>query len=102
MSDENESFSLYFEQILEITCLIEVRIVAIHYDCKHCSKRIGTLDQKEIDVSILGFDQLTNKDLKEMITYDHDGNMQVNAICEDCHRTLEQHPDYHELDDFLH
>lgn len=75
--------------------------MTIYYDCRHCGQRIGKLDQKEIDVSLLGFDQLTNKDLTDMIYYDQDGNMRVKSICENCQRTLEQHPNYHELDFFL-
>nr|WP_121641172.1 anti-sigma-F factor Fin family protein [Virgibacillus sp. Bac330] len=71
------------------------------YLCKHCGQKLGSIQQHMIDLSILGFDQLSVKDKEEMIVYKPNGDMHIKVICEDCQETLGQHPHYHELDFFI-
>ncbi|MDG5789984.1 anti-sigma-F factor Fin family protein [Evansella sp. AB-P1] len=76
--------------------------MAIHYYCRHCSKSIGKLSDWEADDQMLGFNQLTDEDRKEMIECDSQGHIQVKVICEDCERTLQENPDYHAFESFIH
>lgn len=75
--------------------------VAIVYNCRHCGQEIGKLENQVIDTSLLGFDQLSEKEKQEMIEYRNNGDIQVQTICESCEETLGQHPQYHELDFFI-
>ncbi|HLR51936.1 MAG TPA: anti-sigma-F factor Fin family protein [Candidatus Avamphibacillus sp.] len=75
--------------------------MSIVYKCRHCGHQIGELDQRIVDTSWLGWDQLSIEDKKEMIHYKEDGNIQIDTICESCEETLEEHPQYHELDFFI-
>lgn len=75
--------------------------MAIVYTCRHCGNEIGKLEQKVIDTSMLGLDQLTAKEKEEMITYEQNGDVQIHAICENCEEALGHHPNYHELDFFI-
>jgi len=76
--------------------------VAIVYKCKHCHQIIGTLDAKVVDTATLGWDQLTAEEQQTMIVYEENGQITVRTICENCERTLTQHPEYHALDHFIH
>ncbi|MDY7045112.1 MAG: anti-sigma-F factor Fin family protein [Bacillota bacterium] len=71
------------------------------YTCKHCGQEIGRLKQQVVDTSMLGLDQLTAKEKEEMITYKSNGDVQIEAICENCEDALGHHPHYHELDFFI-
>lgn len=71
--------------------------MAVHYKCRHCQTELGTIENS-LDSNSLGFDQLTSSERTEMVTYTSDGDIHVNAICEDCHEALMRNPDFHELD----
>ncbi|WP_373894541.1 anti-sigma-F factor Fin [Virgibacillus natechei] len=75
--------------------------MAIVYKCRHCGNEIGKLEEKVVDTSLLGFDKLSTKDKKEMIHYADNGDVHIQAICENCEETLGHHPHYHELDFFI-
>ncbi|APC46756.1 anti-sigma-F factor Fin family protein [Virgibacillus halodenitrificans] len=75
--------------------------MAVVYKCRHCGHKIGELHQHVVDTSMLGFDQLTVKEKEEMIHYQDNGDILIQAICEDCEETLGRHPSYHELDFFI-
>ncbi|MBY7141610.1 anti-sigma-F factor Fin family protein [Virgibacillus sp. NKC19-3] len=75
--------------------------MAIVYKCRHCGNVIGKLEEKVVDTSLLGFDQLTTKEKREMIHYADNGDVHIQAICENCEETLGHHPHYHELDFFI-
>lgn len=75
--------------------------MAIIYKCAHCHQKIGKLENQVMDTAMLGFDQLTEKEKREMIQYRDDGNIYVQTICESCEQTLGEHPEYHELDFFI-
>lgn len=76
--------------------------MAIVYTCKHCHKIIGELDAKVVDTTTLGWDQLTAEEQQAMIHYEDNGQITVRIICENCERTLLEHPEYHALDYFIH
>jgi hypothetical protein len=75
--------------------------MSIIYNCRHCGQEIAKLDQKMIDTTMLGLDQLSMKEKEEMIQYKDNGDVDVQTICEDCQETLGHHPHYHELDFFI-
>ncbi|TMW69955.1 anti-sigma-F factor Fin family protein [Alteribacter natronophilus] len=76
--------------------------MAIHYQCRHCQQRIGSIHGQDADTDKLGFDSLTDEEQAEMIEYDSRGDLHVTTICENCEQTLADHPDYHEYESFLH
>ncbi|MGM8213041.1 anti-sigma-F factor Fin [Virgibacillus sp. W0430] len=75
--------------------------MSIIYTCRHCGHEIGKLDRKVVDTSMLGWDNLSNQDKKEMITYKTNGDVHIKTICENCETSLGQLPQYHELDFFI-
>lgn len=75
--------------------------MAIHYTCRHCRQKLGTIDAIEIEESRLGFQVLTFEERMEMIDYNEDGDMVVKTICENCQEALERNPIYHQLDSFI-
>ncbi|MBU8881412.1 anti-sigma-F factor Fin family protein [Bacillus sp. FJAT-29790] len=72
--------------------------MAIHYHCRHCGVKIGTIENTMLHTEQLGFHTLNDAERQEMISYDQFGDLQVKAICEDCHELLERNPDYHQHD----
>ncbi|SET78799.1 Protein of unknown function [Oceanobacillus limi] len=75
--------------------------MSIVYKCRHCGGTIGRLEQQIVDTSVLGWDKLSDEDKKEMIDYTESGDVQIQAICENCEESLGHHPEYHELDYFI-
>lgn len=75
--------------------------MSILYKCRHCGQHIGRLDQKVVNTSSLGWDQLSAEEQTEMIHYKPNGDIQIDAICESCEKTLNEFPVYHELDYFI-
>ncbi|MCR6108822.1 anti-sigma-F factor Fin family protein [Bacillus sp. A301a_S52] len=74
--------------------------MAIHYYCRHCGHKVGTIEA-DVDGRQLGIEQLSDEDKQEMIDYDQQGHVHIKIICEDCERTLEKYPAYHEQESFL-
>ena len=75
--------------------------MSIVYKCRHCGNTIGKLEQQTLSTSRLGFDQLSIEDKKDMIHYQSNGDVHIQAICENCEESLGHHPQYHELDFFI-
>ncbi|MBU5467402.1 anti-sigma-F factor Fin family protein [Virgibacillus sp. MSJ-26] len=75
--------------------------MSIIYTCRHCGQQVGKLNQKIVDTTVLGFDQLTVEEKQYMIHYKDNGDIQIKTICESCENTLGEHPQYHELDFFI-
>ncbi|MGC4378598.1 anti-sigma-F factor Fin family protein [Fictibacillus sp. Mic-4] len=75
--------------------------MAIHYTCKHCKHRIGTLNDVELTSQQLGFHELTHEERQEMIVYDNKGDIHVKTVCEDCQEALDRNPDYYALHSFI-
>lgn len=75
--------------------------MSIVYKCKHCKHTIGTLRQQIVSTSMLGLERLTSSDKQRMMEYKENGDIHIHVICENCEDTLQQHPNYYELDYFL-
>ncbi|RAS75030.1 anti-sigma-F factor Fin family protein [Priestia endophytica] len=75
--------------------------MSIHYVCRHCGHKVGTLEGKVVDTEKLGFNHLTNEERTSFIQYAEDGSMSVNVICEDCQEALERNPDFHQYSTFI-
>lgn len=77
--------------------------MSIIYKCRHCLQTVGTVEKEHVDEQALGLDELSQKEKQQMIEQDpNSGQMAVYAICDSCAQTLEDHPQYHELDYFIH
>jgi hypothetical protein len=68
--------------------------VAIHYHCRHCGTKLGSIDKASIHSESLGLHKLTDQERLEMVAYDSSG--------EDCQEALERNPDYHQYDFLIH
>jgi len=75
--------------------------MAIVYKCKHCKHTIGKIEQQIVSTSMLGWDRLSIQEKEKMIQYKENGDVHVQAICENCEDSLGQHPTYYELEYFL-
>lgn len=76
--------------------------MALHYYCRHCGIKLGTIEQKTLQAEQLGFNQLNDEERQDMIVYDSAGNIQVKAICEDCFESLQKNPELYENDYIIH
>ncbi|MDQ0273097.1 anti-sigma-F factor Fin family protein [Cytobacillus purgationiresistens] len=76
--------------------------MAIHYYCRHCDTKLGSIEEKSVHAEHLGFHKLNDEERQDMISYNSSGDMQVKAICEDCQESLERNPDYHQQDFLIH
>lgn len=86
----------------QIVCSKGGHLMSIVYKCRHCKYTIGTLRQQIVSTSMLGIDVLTTKEKEKMVHYKENGDVHIHAICENCEDTLQSHPNYYELDYFLH
>lgn len=75
--------------------------MSIIYTCRHCKQHVGQLNQKVIETSSLGLNQLSAEERKEMVCYQSNGDIRIDVICESCEKALLEHPEYHELDYFI-
>ncbi|MGM0838768.1 MAG: anti-sigma-F factor Fin [Bacillota bacterium] len=75
--------------------------MAIHYNCRHCGHRVGTIENRSVYTEHLGFHQLTDSERQEMIAYQQNGDIHVKTICEDCQEALERNPAWHETESFI-
>lgn len=75
--------------------------MSIIYECRHCRRVLGELDQRTVGISDLGIDQLSQEEKNQMIKYHDDGDLSVYIICESCEASLEDNPHYHELEFFI-
>ncbi len=71
--------------------------MAIHYTCRHCGTKMGTIEKTSITSASLGLDKLTEQERMEMVSYDSAGDIHITSICEDCQEALERNPDYHQF-----
>ncbi|MBD8071014.1 anti-sigma-F factor Fin family protein [Bacillus sp. PS06] len=75
--------------------------MALHYFCRHCGVKVGSIDQMSLYTDSLGFHQLTDDERQDMITYESTGDIHVKTICEDCQEALERNPDLHQYERFI-
>ena len=76
--------------------------MAIHYHCRHCGVKLGTLDHNSIESERLGFHKLNDEERHDMISYNYNGDLQIKSICEDCQELLERNPEYYQNDFLIH
>lgn len=76
--------------------------MSMHYYCRHCGTKIGSLDQMNVHSESLGFHKLTEEERHDMIKYESNGDIHIRSICEDCQESLERNPNYHENDYLIH
>ncbi|MCJ7843037.1 anti-sigma-F factor Fin family protein [Lederbergia sp. NSJ-179] len=74
----------------------------VHYFCRHCAVKVGTINGKLLTEEELGIHQLNEIEKQEMITYSGDGDIYIQTICENCQKALEKNPDLHQYDFFIH
>ncbi|MBD1383173.1 anti-sigma-F factor Fin family protein [Metabacillus arenae] len=75
--------------------------MALHYFCRHCGIKVGSLEEISLISEQLGFQSLTNEERSEMLAYQDNGDIHIKTICEDCQEALERNPSYHEVDKFI-
>ncbi|AJH77030.1 anti-sigma-F factor Fin family protein [Heyndrickxia coagulans] len=68
--------------------------MAVHYYCRHCGIKIGTIPGIEADRMGLFF--LTNEERKEMVLPQEDGSVRIQSICEECQDSFECEPIFHQ------
>ncbi|PLR93301.1 anti-sigma-F factor Fin family protein [Bacillus sp. T33-2] len=76
--------------------------MAIHYFCRHCGVKIGSLHRMSVHADHLGIHKLTDEERHDMVTYENTGDIHIKSICEDCQEALERNPDLHEHDYLIH
>ena len=76
--------------------------MSITYKCAHCGNEVGQLEQSKVDQTMLGIQELTEEERSKMVQQDESGKLEIRSICESCESTLQEHPQYHELDYFIH
>lgn len=74
----------------------------INYKCSHCNQHVGQLKMGEVNIDRLGWERLTIEERSKMIKQNSDGDIEIETICENCEQTLQAHPNYYELDFFIH
>ncbi|MDQ0228519.1 anti-sigma-F factor Fin family protein [Metabacillus niabensis] len=75
--------------------------MALHYHCRHCGVKVGSIDNISVTSEQLGFDHLNNEERQEMITYQQNGDIHIKTICEDCQDALNRNPDLHQYERFI-
>lgn len=75
--------------------------MALHYNCRHCGVKVGSLDSVSLYSESLGFHQLSNEEREDMISYEQNGDIHVKTICEDCQEALDKNPDLHQYESFI-
>lgn len=76
--------------------------MAIHYHCRHCGVKIGSLEKMSVHSEQLGLHKLSDEERQDMVSYDQQGDIQITSICEDCQEHLNRNPDYHQYDFLIH
>ena len=76
--------------------------MSIIYLCRHCDTKIGEINESVATISLLDLNKLTLVDKKKMIHYEPNGDALIKVICENCKQTLDDYPNYYELDFFIH
>ncbi|MBO8178328.1 MAG: anti-sigma-F factor Fin family protein [Bacillus sp. (in: Bacteria)] len=75
--------------------------MAIHYFCRHCGIKVGTIDRMPVNAEQIGIHKLNEKERLDMVSYEPNGNIHIKTICEDCQEALERNPDYYQFDFFI-
>ncbi|WP_428910335.1 anti-sigma-F factor Fin family protein [Niallia sp. Krafla_26] len=76
--------------------------MSIHYQCRHCGVKLGTLDQTRVDAERLGLHTLSVEERQAIVSYDSNGDIQIKSICEDCQESFLRNPDNYQNDFIIH
>jgi hypothetical protein len=76
--------------------------LAIHYHCRHCGQKLGSLNDLTLDYEPLGLHTLNQEEKNDMVHHHSSGDVYVQSICEDCQESLERNPDFHQYDYLIH
>lgn len=76
--------------------------MAIHYQCRHCGIKLGTLDQYSIETERLGLHTLNGEERQDFVSYQSNGDVNIKSICEDCQESLEKNPEFYQNDFLIH
>lgn len=77
-------------------------MLSIHYQCRHCGVKLGTLEVDSIDTERLGLNKLTDEERQDMVSYQSSGDIHIKSICEDCHESFDKNPEYYQNDFLIH
>ena len=101
---KNESFTFhpYSYWCAYLIVLLGGNSMAIHYHCRHCGMKLGTIEQVSVEADRLGFTKLTDEERQEIITYNENGDLHIKSICEDCQESLQKNPEYYQNDFLIH
>lgn len=83
-------------------CFARRMAMAVHYYCRHCAAKMGTIEDSFVNEQQLGINVLTEDEKHEMIAYDSKGDIHIQAICDNCHEALTNNPDLHQYDYLIH
>ncbi len=76
--------------------------MAVHYFCRYCGIKLGTIEENVVDFETLGFHKLTEQERENMLQYEPNGDVNVKSICENCHESFTINPSNHENDYIIH
>lgn len=65
----------------------------IKYKCKHCGDSLGEVNRVHVDEGQLGLHFLTASERESIITYESNGTMVANVVCEYCQQAIENNPE---------
>jgi hypothetical protein len=66
--------------------------MSIRYVCRYCNHNIGHIEQSVTEEQ-LGFQSLTAEEREHIISYQENGDIQANVVCEHCQETIQRHPE---------
>lgn len=67
--------------------------MAVTYICKYCRSNIGKIEETVISEQRLGFNSLTDDERKDIITYNLNGDIVVQLVCDYCNEALSSNPE---------
>lgn len=66
--------------------------MSIHYVCRYCNHHIGQIEEPVTEEQ-LGFQSLTAEERENIISYQENGDIQANVVCEHCQETIQRQPE---------
>ena len=76
--------------------------MSIHYHCRHCGIKLGSLEQQFVDTERLGLHRLTDEERQDMVSYQSNGDINIKSICEDCQESFNKNPEFYQNDFLIH
>jgi len=65
----------------------------IRYVCKHCGTQLAAFDSNQQTEASLGLQSLTHEERDSIITFESNGDMVANVICEYCEEAVARNPE---------